>query len=199
MNAITAGSYNGKVRFVRILLVVFPVLCVGAQPASVQKVLRLFDELNRAQSTKQKVRFQLTEAEVNEYLQHARTVNPRPGLDKLTVKFFPGNYISTFTVVDFDMVEQARPGTVPTLLKPVLNGKKEVWVDLRLNAAGGFSTFTVEKAYFQSIRLPAFMVEKMINVVGSRQKEKFDTSKPVPLPFALKSVITTDKSVAGEN
>lgn len=187
------------VRFLRLFFVVGSVLSVGAQPASVQKVLRLFDELNRAQATRQKVRFQLSEAEVNEYLQHARTVNPRPGLDRLTVKFFPANYISTFTVVDFDMVEKARPGTVPALLKPVLNGKKEVWVDLRLNAANGFTTFSVEKAYFQSIRLPAFMVEKMINVVGSRQKEQFDTSKPVPLPFALKSVTTGDKSVSGEN
>ncbi|MFN0104852.1 MAG: hypothetical protein ACKV2U_22560 [Bryobacteraceae bacterium] len=184
---------------IRLFVLFFPVFCVGAQPAAVQKVLRLFGDLNQAQSSKQKVRFQLTEAEVNEYLQHARQVNPRPGLDRLTVKFFPGNYVSTFTVVDFDLVEKARPGTVPMLLKPVLNGKKEVWIDLRLNAAGGVGTFSVEKAYFQSIRLPAFMVEKMINVVGSRQKEKFDTSKPVPLPFGLRSVVTADKTVAGEN
>lgn len=175
------------------------VLCAGAQPAPVQKVLQLFGDLNQAQSTKQKVRFQLTEDEVNEYLRHARTVNPRPGLERLTVKFFPGNYVSTLTMIDFDMVEQARPGTVPLLLRPVLNGKKEVWIDLRLQAAGGVGTFSVEKAYFQSIRLPAFLVEKMINVVGARQKEKFDTSKPVPLPFGLQKVVTGDKSVAGEN
>ena len=136
---------------------------------------------------------------MNEYLRYAQTMNPRPGLERLSVKFFPGSYVSTFTVVDFDMVEKARPGTVPMLLKPVLNGKKEVWVDLRLNAVGGFVTVSVEKAYFQSIRLPAFMVEKMINVVGSRQQEKFDTSKPVPLPFRLQSVVTGDKTLAGEN
>ena len=123
----------------------------------------------------------------------------RPGLDRLTVKFFPGNYVSTFTVIDFDMVEQARPGTVPVLLKPVLNGKKEVWIDVRVNAAGGVGTFSVEKAYFQSIRLPAFAVEKMINVVGSRQREKYDTSKPVPLPFGLRSIVFGDKTMSGEN
>jgi hypothetical protein len=188
-----------SVSLLRSLLVGFSALSLSAQPAAVQKVLRLFDELNQAQSTKQKVRFQLTEAEVNEYLRYARTANPRPGLEGMSVKFFPANYVSTFTVVDFDLVEQARPGTVPVVLKPVLNGKKEVWVDLRLNAAGGVGTFSVEKAYFQSIRLPAFLVEKMINVVGARQKEKFDTSKPVPLPFRLRSVVTGDKSISGEN
>lgn len=189
----------GDVNVSRVLLLLFCTLNALAQPATVQKFLKLFADLNQAQSSRQKVKFQFTEAEVNEYLQYARQTNPRPGLDRLTVKFFPGNYISTFTVVDFDMVEQARPGTVPALLKPVLNGKKEVWVDVRLNAAGGVSTFSVEKAYFQSIRLPAFMVEKMINVVGARQKEKFDTSKPMPLPFRLQNIVTGDKTVAGEN
>ena len=184
---------------IRSLIFILLASSVTAQPAAVQKVLQLFADLNQAQSTKKKVRFQLTEAEVNEYLQHARQVNPRPGLDKLSVKFFPGNYISTFTVIDFDLVEQARPGTVPTLLKPVLNGKKEVWVDIRVNAANGAGTFSVEKAYFQSIRLPAFVVEKMINVVGARQKEQFDTSKPVPLPFGLRSVVTGDKTMSGQN
>ena len=185
--------------FIRLLVVVFSVLGASAQPAAVQKVLRLFDDLSSAQTTKQKVRFQLTEAEVNEYLLHARTVNPRPGLDRLSVKFFAANYVSTLTVVDFDMVEKARPGTIPGLLQPVLNGKKEIWVDLRFKATGGVITFSVEKAYFESIRLPAFLVEKMINVVGSRQAEKFDTSKPVPLPFLLQSVVTGDKTMAGEN
>jgi len=174
-------------------------MAAGAQPASVQKVLQLFGDLNQAQSTRKKVRFALSEAEVNEYLRHAQVVNPRPGLAGMTVKFFPANYVSTFTVIDFDMVEQARPGTVPTLLKPVLNGKKEIWVDVRIAANGGVGTFSVEKAYFGSIRLPAFMVEKMIHVLGERQKEKFDLSKPVPLPFGLRSVVTGDKSVAGEN
>ncbi|MBM3782836.1 MAG: hypothetical protein FJW30_00680 [Acidobacteria bacterium] len=172
---------------------------VSAQTPAVKKMLGLFNELTQAQQSKKKVRFQLTESEVNDYLRHAATVNPRPGLESMTVKFFAGNYISTLTVVDFDMVEKTRPGTVPALLKPVLNGKKEIWVDIRLNAANGTGTFTVEKAYFQSIRLPAFMVEKMINTIGARQREKFDTSKPVPLPFGLQRITTADKTVAGEN
>lgn len=184
---------------IRVFFFVMTALCAGAEPAAVQKVLHLFESLTAAQTTHAKVKFQLTEAEVNEYLVHARQVNPRPGLERVAVKFFPGNYISTFTVIDFDMVEAARPGTVPSLLKPVLSGKKEVWVDVRINAADGFGTFTVEKAYFESIRLPAFLVEKMINVIGSRQKEKFDLSKPVPLPFDLRSVVTGDKTLAGEN
>ena len=187
------------VHFLRRCLVV--ILAAGAwgQPPEVQKVWRLFGDLAQASGAHRKMRFQLTEQEVNDYLRGALILNPRPGLEKLTMKFFAGNYVSTFTVIDFDLVEKTRPGTVPVILRPVLNGKKEIWIDARVRAVDGFATFSVEKAYFQSIRLPAFAVEKMINVVGARQREKFDTSKPVPLPFGLRSLVTGDKTVAGEN
>lgn len=185
-----------RIRFLTLFLLAIPAF---AQSAAVQKVQRLMVDLSDAESTKRKVRFQLTEAEVNEYLQYARTINPRPGLDRLTVRFFPGNYISTLTIIDFDMVERQRPGTIPALLRPVLSGKKELWLDLRLAAADGVGSFSVEKAYLQSIRLPALLVEAMLGVVGASQKEQFDTNKPVPLPFGLRRVATGDKSVTGEN
>jgi hypothetical protein len=96
-------------------------------------------------------------------------------------------------------VEQWKPGTIPALLKPVLSGKQSIWVDYRLQSSAGMVTFEVEKAYFGSIRLPAFFVQKMIEVVAARQPEHFDTSKAVPLPFGLSKVWTGDKAVMGEN
>jgi len=190
-----------------------PVVCLAAAlaaapantPPGVPKVLNLFQRLQTAEKQKKgnkpvdHVQFQLTEAEVNEYARYARQVNPRPGLDSVTVKFFPQNYYSTYTVIDFDAVEKWKPGTVPMLLKPVLSGKKSIWVDYRVQANAGLVTFTVEKAYFGSVRLPAFFVQKMIEVVAARQPEHYDASKPVPLPFGLRKVWTGDKVVMGEN
>jgi hypothetical protein len=177
----------------------------GVPPGAVSKVLDLFQRLQTAEKQKQekkpvnRVQFQLTETEVNEYARYARQVNPRPGLDSVTVKFFPQDYYSTFTVIDFDAVEKWKPGTVPLLLKPVLSGKKSIWVDYRVQANAGVVTFKVEKAYFGSIRLPGFFVEKMIEVVAARQPEHYDAAKPVPLPFGLRKVWTGDKMVMGEN
>ena len=57
----------------------------------------------------------------------------------------------------------------------------------------------MEKAYFQQLRLPAVLVEKVIQVVAARQPEKYDTSKPVPLPFGLQRVWTGERLVMGEN
>ncbi len=188
-----------------LFLVVFLSLAAQAESPAVTKVLSLFNSLNQAQAAKaagqapQKVSFALTDAEVNEYLRHASRVNPRPGLDSMRVQFYPSNYVATLVTIDFDAVEKFRPGTVPMLLRPILNGKRAVQVDVRLQPANGATTFTVEKASFESVRIPAFVVEQMIAVVGSRQKEKYDTTKPVPLPFGLRTISTDLGKVSGAN
>jgi hypothetical protein len=72
-------------------------------------------------------------------------------------------------------------------------------VDYRVETNAGLVTFTVEKARFEGIPLPAFFMQKIIEVVAARQPEHFDTSKPVPLPLGLQKVWTGDKMVMGEN
>ena len=190
----------------RALLSLFALFCslAAAQTPAVTKMLDLFTRLQTSQQQKAAgkslpLQFQVSDAEINEYMRHALRVTPRPGLDSLQVKIFPYNYVSTYTVVDFDAVERWKPGTVPALLRPVLNGKKAVWVDYRFKAENGLATFSVEKAYFQNMRLPAFFVEKMIQIVAARQPEKYDTTKPVPLPFGLRRISTRDHVAAGEN
>jgi len=173
-------------------------------PPVAQKFLSLFEQLRTAQAQNthgghESVSFRLTDAEINEYLQYSLRVLPRPGLQSVTVKAFPQNYISTYTVVDFDAVEKWHPGTIPALLRPVLSGKKSIWVDYRIQAQNYKVSFSVEKAYYQSIRLPAFFVNKMIQIVAARQPEKYDTSKPVPIPFGLRQVWTSDHVIQGQN
>jgi len=176
----------------------------NAPPAVVAKFLGLFDQLRAAETQKahgtpQHVSFKLSDAEIDEYMRYSLHAIPRPGLESVTVKFFPANYISTYTVIDFDAVERWHPGTIPSLLRPVLSGKKSIWVDYRINANNSKISFSVEKAYYQNLRLPAFFVEKMIQIVAARQPEKYDTSKPMEIPFGLQQVWTNDHVIEGRN
>jgi hypothetical protein len=182
-----------------------------AQPASVvqdsaatKKILGLFDTLRKAQEKKAQgspipVSFQLSDAEVNEYSRYALKATPRPGLESVNVKIFAHNYLSTFTVVDFSAVERWKPGTIPGILRPVLNGKKSIWVDYRFETKSSALTFTVVKAYYQNLRIPAFVVERLIGIVAARQPERYDTSKPLPLPFGLRQISTSDHLLMGTN
>ena len=182
------------------ILVLSTAAAAPVRTPAVVKMLDLFQALQASQSHNSKhVGFSLTEAELNEYLSYSLQTVPRPGIRSVTVKVFANNYISTFTVVDFDAIERWRPGTVPALLRPVLSGTKAIWLDVRFQARNGAATFSVEKAYFQGIRLPAFFVEKAIQIVAAHQPEKYDTSKPLPLPFGLKQVSTKEHLATGEN
>jgi len=171
-------------------------------PPVAVRFLDLFDRLRAAQDPAGEhahVAFQLTETDVNDYLRYSLKTTPRPGLDSITVKFFAKDYISTFTRIDFDAVERWHPGTIPTVLRPILKGKQSVWVDCRIHAADSKLTITIEKARYNDLPLPAFFVEKMMQIMAARQPEKYDTSKPIPMPFGLKKLWTDEHLIYGNN
>jgi hypothetical protein len=180
-----------------------PVWPADSPPSpAAQKFLGLFEEFRQAEArsaSRRRVSFNLSDQEVNEYMQYALRITPRPGMNSVSVKFFPKNYVSTFTVVDFDAIERWKPGTVPSLLRPMLRGKRSVWVDFRFVVANSKVTFSVEKAYYDQVRLPAFFVQEMIRIIAARQPEHYDTSKPLALPFGLQQVWTEDRAIKGNN
>ena len=164
-----------------------------AQPPSTAKVLGIIKDL-QAGPTK----FDLAESEVNQHIVYSLKTMPRPGLNSMVVKFFEGNYVSTYTTVDFDAVEKWKPGTIPMMLRPVLNGRRAIWVDIRFFVNNAHATFKIEKAYYENIPIPAFALEKAIQAIAARQPEKYDTTKPVPLPFGMRRLWTKAQRIAGE-
>lgn len=163
------------------------------EPAAVERMHSLFERLRRNAPAS----FRLAGVEINDYLQYSLQHTPRPGLQSCSVKIFPQNYISTFTVVDFDAVDRWNPGAIPALLRPVLRGRRSIWVDCRFGGANGKLSFSVQKAYFERIRLPSVLVEQVIAILARQQPERFDTSKPVPIPFGLESLWTEGNELRG--
>jgi len=175
----------------------------GAPPV-VAKFLDLFDRLRTAQEQAadghfQLVPFQLSESEINEYLAYSLKTTPRPGVDSITVRILGSDYISTVTKIDFDALNSWQANTIPTALRKVLKGKKAIAIDFKIHADNSKLTFTVEKAHYQDVVLPAIFVEKVIQIVAARQPEKYDTSKPMPIPFGLRKVWTTEHTIQGHN
>lgn len=163
------------------------------KPAAVERMHSLFERLR----SNAPVSFRLGGPEINDYLQYSLQHTPRPGLQSCNIKIFPQNYISTFTVVDFDAVDRWSPGAIPALLRPVLRGRRSIWVDCRFGGANGKLSFSVQKAYFERIRLPSVLVEQVIAILARQQPERFDTSRPVPIPFGLVSLWTDGNELRG--
>lgn len=170
-------------------------------PPAAEKILALFEQLSGAGtqpgSAPRHLSFALSEDEINTYIRYALRTAPRPGLDSVTLKIFPRNYVSTLSVIDFDAIERWQPGTIPPLLRPVLRGRQTIWVDFRFAIADSVFTFSVEKAYYDKLRLPAWFVENVIQILAARQPEQLDTSRPLPLPFDLRYLRTESRMLKG--
>jgi len=182
----------------------FSVAALGAgacEASGAAKIVQLIEQLQQNLSAKPpaRVRFDLSEGEINEYLRFTLTRTPRPGLAAAHVRIFPGNYFATLTTVDFTAIEQWKPSTIPAVLRPLLSGQRKVQVDLRFAPVDGFVRFRVEKAEFEGVPIPAIVVNEVIRVLAARQPERYDTSQPLPLPFGLKTFWTTAGRVQGQN
>jgi len=172
--------------------VVPPAVAPIPTPAAL-KVLDIFARLQAIPP--QQVSFRLSEDEVNQYLVYALQKMPRPGIDSVAMKFFPHNYLSTLTVIDFDAIERWSPGLVPGFLD--LNGKKALWIDLRFTVDKQTMSYTVEKAFYQDKPIPRFLAEKIIQLVGSRQPEHVG-GQEMPVPFSLKAIQTGEHYIEAQ-
>lgn len=165
-------------------------------PAAIQ-VLDLMARLRAV--PRQHVDLRLTQDQINEYLTFALRATPRPGLDSISVKIFPHNYISTLTVIDFDNVARWNPVLIPPMLHSVLQGKRSLLVDYRFHVQDGKATFTIEKAFYQNTSLPHFLVREVLQSIAAQQPEHLDLDQPVPLPLDLRELYTAEGVVLAQN
>lgn len=173
------------------------VLLPPVAPIPTPEALKVLDIFSRLQATpRQPVSFHLSDDEVNRYLVYALQKIPRPGIDSVAMKFFPHNYLSTLTVIDFDAIERWSPGLVPGFLD--LNGKKALWIDLRFTVDKQTMSYAVEKAFYQDKPIPRFLAEKIIQLVGSRQPEHMGAQE-MPVPFGLTAIHTGEHYIEGQN
>ena len=189
VNATHAADFAAAAESIAVLPPVAPI----PTPAAL-KVLDIFARLQAA--PRQPVNFRLSDDEINQYLVYALQKLPRPGIDSVAMKFFPHNYLSTLTVIDFDAIERWSPGLVPGFLD--LNGKKALWIDLRFTVDKQTMSYVVEKAFYQDKPIPRFLAEKIIQLVGARQPEHMG-GQEMPVPFGLTAIRTGEHYVEAQN
>lgn len=160
---------------------------------TISHILDLLSKLNTV--PRQPVVLHLSDAEVNEYLTYALLISPRPGIDSVSIKFFPHNYISTVIIIDFDLLEKWSHGLIAGL--PGLAGKKALWIDLRFSLNAGTLSWTVEKAYYANKRLPEFLAEKILETIGAHQRENA-SGLEMAVPFGMRHIQTGEHFIEGE-
>ena len=174
-----------------------PVLPPQTPNMAAAKVLDVIHRLNAV--PRQQVTFELSESEINEYLAFSLKALPRPGIESVRVKLFPHNYVTTLTVIDFDLIQRTKPGIIPEVFRPLLKGRKSIWIDFRFQIVNERATFSVEKAYYENNKLPSSLVRRIIQAMAALQPERYDTESPILLPFGLRWVNTSERQTEGGN
>ena len=168
----------------------------------VEKMLGFFDSLRSAEAAHRPVphvETRFADGEVNEYLVYALRTAPRPGVKSIHIECADGNYIATTVVADLDALERWKPGTIPGALRWALSGTKTLRVDLRFRqTTDKLVGLSVEKAYYQDLRIPALVVYEMMKILAARQPEHYDVNR-LMLPMGLRRMWTTGHTISAMN
>jgi hypothetical protein len=168
-----------------------------AQIQEVLETLARFDQNGRPAG--QKISFEIPERAVNEYLAYALRNRPRPGIAGASVTMGARNEVEAAVEVDFDAVQQWSPDLVPEPLRPLLHGKSAVRISAQFQSGNGEVTVTVKQALMpDGSALPGPVAAGLVRAIGQHQPEKYDTSKPITLPFGLKRLWIEKRTVCGE-
>ena len=147
----------------------------------------------------QRVAFQFTEAEIDEYLAYSLRLKPRPGVSRLAVRFFPDNQISVLALIDFGGVRKWNDWLIPETLRSALNAPRPVQVDIKFQASGGFGTFQLKNVSGPGDTvIPKTAMEWIIQAIAVHQPEWYDTTRGIPLPFRLQRISTATQSISGD-
>jgi len=147
---------------------------------------------------KQKLGFEIPERALNEYLAYSLRNRPRPGIAAMTVTLLPKNQISSEVQIDFDTVQKWDPEIFPEVLRPILSGKRKVKAEVQFESANGSCNFSLKDAMGPDGKAIANKIMAVMQALGSRQPESYDTAKPIPLPFGLKRIWTEKQLLCGE-
>jgi hypothetical protein len=191
--------------FILVLSFCLPLVLPAVVGRPVERMLGFFESLRNAGRDQEAhravphVEARFADGEVNEYLAYALKTAPRPGVKSIHVECADGNYIATTVVADLDALERWKPGTIPPALRWALSGTKTLRVDVRFRqSTDRLVGLTVEKAYYQDLRVPALVVQEMMRTLAARQPEHYDTNN-LTLPMGLRRMWTTGRTISATN
>jgi hypothetical protein len=183
----------------RALLLLFLILCSSLLPAESisfkpskaaaescsAKLKKLENDIEESKSPKeQKIKF--SQNEVNSYLALDLCPKYDPSLKSL-VMTFEEEYLKGIAEIDFDRLDESSK-IAPKLLSLLFSGTHVLLVRGKLASKNGKAGFLLEEALFDNSLLPKPLVEKLITMVGRKQKPPFDPLKPSELPYGIQSV-----------
>lgn len=178
-----------------------PVFLSGEKTPGCDHVLKVLQALQDYAAGKRtdRVAFEFTEAEINEYLAYSLRLKPRLGVRGLSAHFSPDNEVSVLANIDIADVQKWNDWLIPETLRPALETPRPVQVDLKFKASDGFGTFQLKNVVGPGdVAIPKAVMEWIIQAIALHQPEWFDTTRDIALPYRLQRIWTGKQSLSGD-
>jgi hypothetical protein len=170
----------------------------GRATAGVAHVVAVLKALQRPDRGNGRVKFEFSEAEINEYLAYSLRLKPRAGIRELAVRLNPDDAFSVRTVMDFESILKWHSWILPDALKAIASADPAVEMDVKFSAHDGYGSYKLLAVRGLGGALTADAAMWVIQAISLQQPESYDTLRPIPLPFGLRRIWTGQGSVSGD-
>ena len=160
-----------------------------AEADSFSRKIAVIEERHRQQKAKKSPPVQVTQGELNSYLNLSYADELPKGVTSVEVRFGSGR-IDAKGYVDVDQVKASVPSSSSWGALSFLTGQVPIELSGKLVNQDGFGTVELESAYVASIRVPVSLVEQMVasSTKSEKHPEGFDIQAPFRLPYSVSRV-----------
>ena len=125
-----------------------------------------------------------TEDEINAWLALQVKFKAHPSLKSLMVTL-EDNHALVTADIDFDHLNADSSTLLPKLIAIMFSGIHTITAHGKITSGNGRGMFEVDKASFDKLSIPAYLMKEIIAAVGLRQPHPLDPTKSSALPFDL--------------
>jgi hypothetical protein len=160
-----------------------------AEADSMSRKLALIEERHKQQKARKSPPVQVTQGELNSYLNLSYADELPKGVSNLEVRFGSGR-IEAKGYVDVDQVKGKVPSNSSWGALSFLTGQVPIELSGKLVNQDGFGTVELDSAYVASIRVPVSVVEQMIasGTKSDKHPDGYDLHAPFRLPYSVSRV-----------
>ncbi len=132
-------------------------------------------------------RVQISEDELNAYLDEEYRSKTHIGMKSAVVKLFDASRVAADSVIDVDEIKSE--GSVGLkMISLLFSGDQTLHAEAKMIFNGNTVTYQLERAQLNGVTLPNPLVEKLIEILARKQSQKIDVTKPIPLSDTIKHV-----------
>lgn len=151
--------------------------------------LAVIEERHKQQKAKKSPPVQVTQGELNSYLNLSYADELPKGVTSVEVRLGSGR-IEAKGYVDVDQVKSSVPASSSWGALSFLSGQVPIELSGKLVNQDGFGTVELDSAYVASIRVPVSVVEQMIasSTKSEKHPDGYDIHAPFRLPYSVNRV-----------